>query len=152
MFTIWLKPTETKSANSYFLTFDTVTNAESAFKQIFLLSDDYNVKFSYYRLFFTINGLTDSSDYNQVKSELVNYVTSNDTNVLFCKLYRKDNKFIGCGDLTVDTIEGMNKLLTKENVSQTVGDYTCSFYRYNGTKRTPKSNQYKFQSQNYNNN
>jgi hypothetical protein len=125
---------QTKSDSSIFLTFDTVQNALSAFRKLRTDSTDYRVKFSYYRLFFTMNGLTESTDYNQVKTDMVNYVNSNaKTNVLYCKFYRKDSKFVGCGDLTVDTLEGMNALLSKEGGLKEYGfgPYSGTFYRYN---------------------
>lgn len=125
---------ETKASGSFFLTFDTVQNSVNALRKLRSESNDYNVKFSYYRLFFTVTGLDDSSDYNQVKSELVNYVSNNaSTNVLYCKLYRKNDKYIGCGDLTVDTLEGMNKLLSKDDGLKqfTLGSLSGTFYRYN---------------------
>lgn len=128
---------ETKSSSSYFLTFDNVTNAVNAFRKLRTESTDYRVKFSYYRVFFTINGLTDSTDYNQVKQDFVNYVSdTTKSSVLYCKLYRKDNKYIGCGDFTIDTNEGMNTLLAKEGGLKefTIGQLTGTFYRYNGKK------------------
>ena len=128
---------ETKSSSSYFLTFDNVTNSVNAFRKLRTDSTDYKVKFSYYRVFFTVNGLTDSSDYNQVKQDIVNYVSDKTkSSVLYCKLYRKENKYLGCGDFTIDTIDGMNTLLAKEGGLKefTVGQLTGTFYRYNGKK------------------
>ncbi len=128
---------ETKSLSSYFLTFDTVSNSVNAFKKLQNDSADYKVKFSYYRVFFTINGLSDLTDYNQVKQDISSFIT-NKTNstVLYCKLYRKDEKYIGCGDFTIDTMNGMNTLLAKEGGLKdfTIGQLTGTFYRYNGKK------------------
>ena len=65
----------------------------------------YIVRYSYYKLFFTIIGLNDNSDYNTIKKELIDHI-SKDTNiqVLYCKFYCKNNKYLGCGDITVDTL------------------------------------------------
>jgi hypothetical protein len=128
---------ETKSSSSYFLTFDNVTNSVNAFRKLRTDSTDYKVKFSYYRVFFTVNGLTDSSDYNQVKQDIVTWVgDKTKSSVLYCKLYRKDNKYLGCGDFTIDTIDGMNTLLAKEGGLKefTIGQLSGTFYRYNGKK------------------
>ncbi len=128
---------ETKSTNSFFLTFDNISNAVKAFRKLRTESSTYRVKFSYYRIFFTINGLTDSSDYNQVKKELKEYVDNQTkSSVLYCKLYRKDNKFLGCGDLTIDTLTGMNTLLSKDgnNKEYSFGTFKGIFYRFNGKK------------------
>ena len=129
--------TETKSSCSYFLTFDTVENAVNAFKTLRTDSADIRVKFSYYRIFFTMNGLSDTVDYNQTKQDFTKWITEKTgTDVLFCKFYRKNNKYIGCGDLTLDTLDSMNLLLSKDGglKDYTLGSFTGTFFRYNGKK------------------
>jgi len=129
--------TETKSTSSYFLTFNTVSNAVNAYKKLRNDSNNYRVKYSYYRVFFTMNGLTESSDYNQVKKDLMEHVSKNaGASVLYCKLYRQDTKFLGCGDFTIDTLDAMNALLSKESglKDYTIGSLSGSFYRYNSKK------------------
>jgi hypothetical protein len=129
--------TETKSTSSYFLTFNTVTDAVNAYKKLRNDSSDYRVKYSYYRVFFTMNGLTESSDYNQVKKDLMEHVNKvSGTSVLYCKLYRQDSKFLGCGDFTIDTLDAMNTLLSKESGLKdfTLGSLSGTFYRYNSKK------------------
>jgi len=125
---------ETKTTNSFFLTFDNISNAVKSFHKLRNDSPYYRVKFSYYRVFFTMKGLDDSTDYNKVKKELVDYVyDKTDSSVLYCKLYRKNNKFIGCGDLTLDTLEAMNTLVSKDSANNeyTIGSLNGSFFRYN---------------------
>jgi hypothetical protein len=140
--------TETKSSNSYFLTFDTVAHATLAY--LTLQSDStYRVKYSYYRVFFTMNGLTDETDYNQVKQNLSDHVLANTkSEVLYCKFYRKDNKFLGCGDFTVDTLDSMNSLLSKESGLKdfTFGSYSGTFYRFNGNSKKDKNNNHSNQA------
>jgi hypothetical protein len=131
---------ETKNSNSYFLTFNSVENAENAFNNLSSTADNYNVKYSYYRIFFTIEGLTDSSNYDEVKQQMIDYILSKtSSSVLYCKFYRKDKNYLGCGDLTIDTIEGMNLLLAKENNNKdfAFGDLSGTFYRYNNKKGKP---------------
>jgi len=118
-----------------FLTFDCNENSIKALKFLRLKSEEnYSVKFSYYKLFFTINGLSDDSDYNDTKKALIDYI-SKDTNiqVLYCKFYCKNKKYIGCGDLTVDTIDGLTKLLSKDNGLKefSFNSLTGVFYKYN---------------------
>lgn len=131
---------ETKSTNSFFLTFDNVSNAVNAFHKLRTLGSEvptYRVKFSYYRIFFTMDGLTDSTDYNQVKKELTEWVANQtSSSVLYCKFYRKDNKYLGCGDFTIDTLSGMNTLLSKDGglKDYSFGSYKGTFYRFNGKK------------------
>ena len=84
-----------------------------------------------------MEGLTDSTDYNKVKKELMEYVGKQTaSSVLYCKFYRKENKFIGCGDFTLDTLAGMNTLLIKDdgNKEYSFGSFKGSFYRYNSNK------------------
>ncbi len=131
---------ETKTSNSVFLTFDTPDNATSALKTL-ETKQGVTVKYSYYRVFFTVNGLSDTSDYNTVKKELSDYVSSkSDGNILYCKLYRKGDKYLGCGDFTLDTMASMNTLLSKENnlKDYKLGTLSGTFYRYNTTKSGPK--------------
>jgi hypothetical protein len=133
---------ETKTYNSYFLTFDTIENATKAYATLSEDSKKYNIKFSYYRVFFTLNGLKDTTDYNTVKQELINFINDKTgASVLYCKLYKKDNKYIGCGDCTIDTMEGMNMLLNKDtNLKDfTVGSYSGTFFRYNNKKHKPNN-------------
>jgi len=129
--------TETKSTSSYFLTFNTVSDAVNAYKKLRSESSDYRVKYSYYRVFFTMNGLTETSDYNQVKKDLMEHVSkTSGASVLYCKLYRQDTKFLGCGDFTIDTLDAMNTLLSKEGglKDYTMGSLSGTFYRYNSKK------------------
>lgn len=129
---------ETKTTNSVFLTFDTVDNSLKAYKQLRSEHSDTRVKFSYYRVFFTIEGLTDTTDYATVKQELTEWVESRaSTSMLYCKLYRKDSKYLGCGDFTVDTLSGMNTLISKDGGLKefSFGSFKGTFYRFNNTKK-----------------
>lgn len=135
-FTGLVNKSESKASSSYFLTFDTVANAESAYTKL-RTTTDYRVKYSYYRVFFTMTGLTDTTDYNTTKKEMMDYVSNqSNTNVLYCKFYRKDNKYLGCGDLTVDTLESLNALLSKDNGNNeyTFSNFSGNFYRFNSKK------------------
>lgn len=136
----------TEKSNSYFLVFSTPQEALSALKLIKNKSgQSARVKFSHYRIFFKIDGLTESSDYNTIKAShtsMVDKLTSNNQGgVLYYRLYRKDNKFIGCGDMTVDTKEVFDKLLTDDNLKTFKGDgFTGTHYRYKKTGDNQQSN------------
>ena len=139
-----LNKTNLSNNNTLFLTFDTNDNSLSALKILRPKSfNKFHVKFSYYKLFFTINGLTDKSDYNESKKNLIDFI-SKDINiqVLYCKFYYKENKYLGCGDLTVDTLEGMNKLLLKDGGMKeiTFNSLSVVFYRFNNKKKRRKLN------------
>ena len=98
----------------------------------------YLVRFSYYKLFFTIIGLDDKIDYNTAKKGLTDFISKNSNiQVLYCKFYCKDKKYLGCGDLTVDTLEGMNKLLSKTDGFKEFSFDNLSgiFYKFNNKKK-----------------
>lgn len=116
---------------SQFFVFDTIDNASTAFKT--LKESNHKVKFAHYRLFFTMNGLDESVSYNDLKTQHINWIVANsDADVLFYKQYRKGGKFLGCGDLTIDTKESMDKLLDKDGLKNYSFDkFTGTFYRFN---------------------
>jgi len=131
-----LNKTNFSNNKTMFLTFDSIDNSIKALKQLRLKSTNiFSVKFSYYKLFFTITGLNDNiNDYNIYKKSLIDHISNNtNINVLYCKFYCKNNKYMGCGDLTVDTIDGMNKLLSKDNGLKEfkVDNFSGVFYRFN---------------------
>ena len=105
-----------EKSSSYFVTFSTPEYALDALKSV---KNQYGmsvrVKFAHYRIYFTLQGLEDTTDYNTVKtmhSEYVNKMTG--CNVLYYRLYRKNDKYIGCGDFTIDTKEGFDILMNQE--------------------------------------
>jgi hypothetical protein len=164
--------TRTKTTGSYFVTFDTAENATSAYNFSKENFTDTVVKWSYYRVFFTMNGLVDEdvsadttanttaenttanttaentanttantiankSQYNSVKESFVKFLEdTTKSSVLYFKLYRKNGRFIGCGDFTLDTLDGMNVLLDKTSglKEYSLNGLTGRFFRYNSTK------------------
>jgi hypothetical protein len=117
--------------NSHFFVFDNIENSKTAFK---ILKDaSHKVRFAHYRIFFTMNGVDDTITYNDLKTQHINWIISNSgADVLYYKQYRKDNKFLGCGDFTIDTKESMDKLLDKDGLKNyTFENYSGTFYRYN---------------------
>jgi len=130
--------------NSAFLTFDTPDNALIALKSIKEKSLNFKLKFSYYKIFFTINGLVDTTDYSDIKKDMIEYVSSKtNSNVLYCKFYSKNNKYLGCGDLTIDTLDGMLQLLSKDSGLKEFEfkSYFGSFFKFND-KNEKKENKY----------
>ena len=135
---------ETKSG-ARFVVFDDVKNAVSALKTL-KQNKDILVKYAHYRLYFTINGLSGDSDYNNVKKSHIDYITEKTgTEVLYYKLYKKDkSNYLGCGDLTIDTKDGMDQLLQNEDLKNYTFnvdsvEYTGQFYQFNKFKSS-KSN------------
>ena len=72
---------------------------------------------AHYRVFFTLENLEESMEYNTVKTQHSDMVQSKgNCSVLFYKLYRKENKYLGCGDMTLDTKEGLDVLMSTEGL------------------------------------
>ena len=132
-------------SQSYFLVFDNVTNSLNSLKLLKKNHEsDVRVKFAYYRVFFTMNDLTNEQDYNTVKTQHKELIESNNGSVLYYKLYRKNNEYIGCGDLTLDTKESFDLLMSEE--SQKKFSLECgvsgSHFRYRNSSNQNLDNQH----------
>jgi hypothetical protein len=132
----------TEKTSSHFLTFDSVDNSLAALKTLKRdHSDKLRVKFAHYRVFFTMKGLTEETDYNTVKQEHTKYIEENTGgNVLYYKLYKKNNNYLECGDLTVDTKNCFDNLMTDDdggfrnyNLSESLSG---KHFRYNRNRRS----------------
>jgi len=126
---------------SYFVVFDSLENSANALKELRKQFNDVLVKYSHYRVFFTMKGLSEESDYNEVKKSHIKFVEENTNgSVLYYKIYRDENGYIGCGDFTLDTKESMDSLLNSEGTLKEYkfGNYEGKFFRYN--KKDKKSN------------
>ena len=132
-----MKVYPTKNNKLLFLTFDTIDNSLNTFKLLKKNKDLY-IKFSYYKIFFTINGLNNTTNYNEIKKDLINYLTDkvNNINILYCKFYYKNNKYLGCGDFTIDTLESLINILSKEqqNKEFSFKSYSGIFYKFTEKK------------------
>ncbi len=122
----------TEKSNSHFLTFSTSQEALAALKTIKNKSGtNARVKFAHYRIFFKVEGLTDDSDYNAIKTAHTELITKVDGSVLYYRLYRKENIFIGCGEMTIDTKAVFDKLLNNEEMkNMKVNDLSIVNYRF----------------------
>lgn len=133
---------EINQHNSIFLVFDTIKNSEIAYAT---LGSDYNVKYSYYKIFFSLSNNIESSNFEKIKQELITYIETNtDSSMLHSKFYRKDTSYMNCGYLVLDTIDGMKKLISKESSLKQFKTESVSgtFYRFNNTKyKTPETSQ-----------
>ena len=129
--------TKTLKTGSYFLTFDNVGNSLEALKNLRKThSDKLLVKFAHYKVFFTLSGLSEETDYNDVKTKHIKFIEDNtDSKVLYYKLYRKKG-YLGCGDVTIDTKLGLDNLLDKEKFKDfdILDGHAGVFYKYNTKK------------------
>ena len=139
---------KTEKTRSYFLTFDTIDNSIESLKTL-KQNNNLLVKFAHYKVFFTMTGLTDETDYNDIKTKHIKLIEDKtNSKVLYYKLYR-NKSYLGCGDLTIDTKEGIDKLLDKDIIKEfdLENNNTGIFYKYNrktqddnkhGTTGTPE--------------
>ena len=134
---------KTAKTGSYFLTFDNVGNSLESLKVLRKKHEgNLLVKFAHYKVFFTMTGLEDNSDYNSIKTKHAKFIEENtDSQVLYYKLYR-NKSYLGCGDVTIDTKAGLDSLLDKEKFKDyDIGGNTGVFYRYNSKKNNLEENE-----------
>jgi len=131
----------TEKSNTYFITFSTPDQANKAMSEL----KDVRSKFAHYRVFFKMEGLTNSVDYNTFKSAHSDLITKNtNSSVLYYKLYRKNDAYIGCGDFTVDTKECFDALLNGDGLKNfTVDGLSGVHFRYKKTDTTPQPPRHK---------
>lgn len=143
-----LNHSKTDNTGSHFLTFDNIENSQNALKVLKTDHDDkFMGKYAHYKIFFTMTNLDKDSDYNQIKENHIKFVENNAKgNVLYYKLYR-NNGFLGCGDLTVDTKDTLDLLLSQDKFKEfDIGNgNTGIFYKYN---RRDKNNMNEMNAEN----
>jgi hypothetical protein len=130
----------TEKTNTYFVRYQTPQQALSALKSLKTSHGrDMRVKFAQYRVFFKLDGLTNETDYNTVKSAHTQLVLGESgANMLYYRLYRKNDSYLGCGDFTVDTKECFDNLMNSEGLKNfTLDGMSGVHYRY---KRNQQSN------------
>jgi hypothetical protein len=112
---------ERNGHTSYFLTFDTSDHSLEALRSIRKqYGQDARVKFAYYKIYFRMEGLSSDSSYEDVKTQHREFVHTNTSGqVLYYRLYRKDDQFVGSGEMTVDTKDGFDQLVGKESTHKT---------------------------------
>jgi hypothetical protein len=129
-----------EGSQSYFLTFGDVKQSLNALRELRKNhGDSVRVKFAYYRVFFAMENLTDDMEYNTVKTQHREMVQEQvGGNVLYYKLYRKNDSYLGCGDMTLDTKEGFDKLMSDEGMKQFTLSCGVSgtHYRYRSSRQT----------------
>lgn len=131
-----------EKSSSYFITFSTADESLVALKALKnQFGMDVRVKFAHYRVYFTVQGLVDTSDYNTVKTNHSNYITKMaGCTVLYYRLYRKNDTYLGCGDFTIDTKEGFDVLMNQDLLKNfSFDEFTGVHYRYNKTKSNEHS-------------
>jgi len=143
--------------NTLFLTFNDTASATSALTELNKM-DGLSCRYSYYRVFFKLNGLTESSTYENVKKVHTAWVEEHTGGkVLEYNLYRKKDTFLNCGDLVVDLKTSLDLLLLEKlkNYELDGGlNGTYHKYRKKGRRTTHRhsNNQYYQQSYQQSNN
>lgn len=125
-----------EKSETYFLTFDSVEHAQSVHNSL-MDNESCRVKYAHYRVFFKVDGLDESSCYDDVKKSHSEWVSSETgARVLYYKLYKKKGtqEFLGSGDMTIDTKEGFDALLNRKDGGKHCyegGEVKARHYRYN---------------------
>ena len=145
-----VKPPVKTKTNSYFLCFDTIENASAAFQELDSSlnsgkNKDVLVKYAHYRLFFKIEksggtNLSNDDDYNLIKESHIKHIESNTNGkVIYWKLYKNGDSYLGCGDYTVDTLECLEHQLDPEKGKTfKFGEFEGVNYKYNKKPRVQK--------------
>ena len=122
-------------SNTTFLTFDDVPHSLNALRSLRKeLGESARVKFAYYRVFFKMTGLTNSVEYNTVKTQHKELVGNS---VLYYKLYRRNDEYVGSGEMTLDTKEAFDSLMTEETKQFSLEcGVSGTHYRYNRNRHT----------------
>jgi len=121
-----------KNNNAFtFLEFDTVDNAVKVYN--YLREEKVRVKYCYYKLFVKFTTSVKNLSYDELKEKVKETVGGQ---VLYFKLYTKNEELIGSGDFTVDTLADFKRLL-KQKFEVKLNDTDVSFevYRYRITQK-----------------
>jgi hypothetical protein len=133
-----IQSTHQTDGGARFVIFDTIDNAKSAFEN--LKDSGAKVKYSYYKIFFRLSEIDlVSVEYDEIKEKVKNMLaTLGDVNVLYFKFYTKNGNLMGSGDLTVDTKESLDLLISNDD--NDFGEGKISFYRYRVRKNNNSIN------------
>jgi hypothetical protein len=113
-------------SNALFLEFDTIDNSVLALEK--LKDDGVRVKYAYYKLFIKISSDISNLSYDEIKEAIK---TNSDGNILYFKLYKKNDKLIGSGDFSVDKLSDFNNLIKKDYELDVKGtNIKYSVYRF----------------------
>jgi hypothetical protein len=131
-----IQRTHQTDGGARFVVFDTTENARLALKNLKDLGAQ--VKYSYYKIFFRLSDIDlESTTYDELKKQVKDMISVlGNINVLYFKFYTKNNNLIGSGDLTVDTKESLDLLVSKDD--NEFGEGKISFYRYRVRKNDSK--------------
>ena len=123
-----LTEVDTKTG-SKFMIFDNVESAKTAFN--ILKESGARVKYSYYKLFFKIKNIDSTYTYDKLKELIKNCFEQHiaDSNILYLKLYRKNGKLTGSGDLVLDLKSSLDDIVNKRNLLLE-NDIELSVYRF----------------------
>lgn len=134
--------------NTLFLTFNDIASATSALTELNKMNG-LSCRYSYYRVFFKLNGVTESSNIENIKKVHIAWVEKNTGGkVLEYNLYRKKDTFLNCGDLVVDLKSSLDLLLTLENLKnyELDGDLKGTYHKYKKKGRRPAYKQSSYQT------
>jgi hypothetical protein len=134
-------------SGSTFLTFKSPDSAKDAFELI--KNSGAKAKYPLYRIFFKISPkvsedkgkdfirnkldeLTTEKTYDDLKEQIIKKITENcdKVNVMYFKLYRKQGKLTGPGDLSLDRKEDLDTLVELRTIN-IYPEYDVQLFRFN---------------------
>ena len=116
---------------SKFLVFDTIDNSKNAFK--LLKDENIKAKFSYYKMFFKIKSeLVEDITYDDLKTMMLNEMSvfHKEVNILYFKLYTRQGKLTGSGDLVLDTKDDLDKFVGQRTLKLNKDDLEVRMFRF----------------------
>lgn len=135
-----------EKSGKYFLEFKTRENSVSAYEKLSSL-DKCRVKYCNYDIFVKYKNLNSNDvDYQALGNKHTEWIEKNTgANVLRYKPYRKGDKYLGCGQITIDTKDSFDLLTSSEGLrSFSFGEVSGTHYKYNKQKRSSNENQKSF--------
>lgn len=113
-----VKKTTSVASNIKFIEFNNTSDSVEAYNV--LTKNNVHVKFAYYRIFIKFTTNINDFEYDDIKTSLTSKLRDNykDINILYFKLYRKSNSFIGSGELTIDDFDIFQQLIQKSFIHE----------------------------------
>jgi hypothetical protein len=123
---------EKTNSNSIFLEFSSIEDATQAFEK--LQAENVRVKYAYYKLFIKFTSPVKNLSYDFLKdvSKTTLHNDISDINIVYFKLYKKATELIGCGEVTVDRIGDVDKLIKRSFGNE--NNITFDIYRFRVNK------------------
>jgi hypothetical protein len=130
-------------SSSWFLEFDTRVNSVSAFENL-SSNDRCRVKYCNYDIFVKYKNIDNNDvDFEALGNKHKKWVEEQTgATVLRYKPYKKGEKYLGCGQITIDLKDAFDTLLASDGLRDfTFEGISGTHYRYNNKRRNQQNDQ-----------